>query len=194
MTKRPVMMIMTAVAMLAVPDIFAAEKVFEQRVKDLEQSGVATKIVNIDAENGDAAKGYSFYPKKFAEKCLSIDAAKGCQSKASIKLVRSPVNCVLILSAIMVKSGEMYILELNCMKKGESAPVLALRWLANSGYVDELDFKASITGKNGAWLYKAVIFEVPDNVQRLHIMLAAGEQPDPEDICWFDNISVYKLQ
>jgi len=35
---------------------------------------------------------------------------------------------------------------------------------------------------------------VPDNVQRLDIMLAAGEQTGPEDIFWFNNIHVYKLQ
>ena len=114
------------------------------------------------------------------------------------------------IQATPVKPGETYAVMADCLPRGGSSPTLVVRWqTAESRWTHEHDDRTFVFNADGAvpgatskqsaaqpgeWRKAFGVVTVPPEVGRLVILLNVTGQIEEGDVCWFDNVALYRLR
>ena len=100
------------------------------------------------------------------------------------------------IQGLAVQPGEKYAVAVSCRSQGNSQPTLVVRWqTAESRWIQEkLDQTFPFESGDGEWQSAFGVVTVPDDVGRLLVLLNVTGQITDDDICWFDNLGVYRLR
>lgn len=99
------------------------------------------------------------------------------------------------IQGVAAQPGEDYAIEVACRPQGHSQPTLVIRWqTADSRWTrEQLDQTFPFEPGKDEWQTAFGVVTVPDGVGRLVVLLNITGQLIDDDICWFDNLGVYRL-
>ncbi len=95
-----------------------------------------------------------------------------------------------------VRPGERYAVQADSLPRGASNPTLIVRWQTAEGrWTHEPDDRTFVFKPDeGAWPKAFGIITVPSAVGKLVILLNVTGQVADTDVCWFDNLALYRVQ
>lgn len=164
------------------------------------QTTNAPSLQPSDWKAGGAPAGYSTWqegdevPSKKAKNGFLIwDRTTGCNSKSSAKAVKVDNGC--FIQKIAVKPGEVYVVEVDAKMQGQGRAGVTIRWLDPQGKwtATDCDTPLNFTHPGQDWAHDFGVVTVPDGAGFLVVLLGVTEQNTENDICWFDNLGVYRL-
>jgi len=96
---------------------------------------------------------------------------------------------------IDVKPGEMYVLQGWMKQVGQGIGWIRVRWQTPDGkFIDPVsDIWLHGVGEPGAWQKVEGMVTVPDGAGKLVVLLVAGNQSTEQDVAWFDDVNLYKI-
>ncbi len=94
-----------------------------------------------------------------------------------------------------VKAGDTYAVEADGLSRGASNPTLVVRWQTAEGrWTHESDDRTFVFRPGaGDWRSSFGVVTVPPGAGRLVILLNVTGQIAETDVCWFDNLSLYRV-
>jgi hypothetical protein len=100
------------------------------------------------------------------------------------------------IQGLAVQPGEEYAVEVSCRPQGHSQPTLVIRWQTDESRwtQEKLDRTFPFESGGGEWQSAFGVVTVPDDVGRLVVLLNVTGQITDDDVCWFDNLGVYRLR
>ncbi|MBM4036589.1 MAG: hypothetical protein FJ291_33040 [Planctomycetes bacterium] len=100
------------------------------------------------------------------------------------------------LQACAVKPGEHYAVGAARRLQGKGEAWLRVRWQAPEGAwtAEALDALIHCDAPRDAWGEMLGVVEVPEGAGRLLILLCVADQPAANDIAWFDDVRVHRLE
>jgi hypothetical protein len=95
-----------------------------------------------------------------------------------------------------VKPGETYAVQADCLPQGASNPTLVVRWqTAESRWTHEPDDRTFVfKPREGEWRKGFGVVTVPPDAGKLVVLLNVTGQVADKDVCWFDNLALYRLR
>jgi hypothetical protein len=95
-----------------------------------------------------------------------------------------------------VNRGETYAVQVDCLAHVASNPTLVVRWqTAESRWTYEHDDRAfAFRLRESEWRKAFGVVTVPPDVGKLVIRLNVTGQAADTDVCWFDNLALYRLR
>ena len=108
----------------------------------------------------------------------------------------SQVKWGCFIQSLDVQPGEEYAIEVTCKPRGHSQPTLVVRWQTaeNRWTQEHLDQTFPFESGDADWQSAFGVVMVPEEVGRLTVLLNVTGQITNDDICWFDNLGVYRLR
>jgi hypothetical protein len=105
------------------------------------------------------------------------------------------VNHGVFLQKHPAAQGQTFAVEAQCLRKGTSVCTLVVRWQrANSQWVrEEQDKTFAFEPATDDWEQAFGVVVVPPDAEQLVILLAVRNQMTDADVCWFDNVGLYRL-
>lgn len=99
------------------------------------------------------------------------------------------------LYKIEVQPGDIYYVSAECLPVGNTQPSLMIRWQTadNKWTKYHLDQYFTFTKTQANWQKAAGVVTVPQDVSKMVILLNVKSQLNDSDVCWFDNLKIYKL-
>ena len=101
-----------------------------------------------------------------------------------------------LIQAHAARPGETYVITAQCVSRGHSSPTLLIRWqTAKERWTDESEDQ-TFTFNNPAdqWQEAWGVATVPSGAGRIVILLNVTGQTSDEDVCWFDNLALYRVR
>lgn len=115
-----------------------------------------------------------------------------------------------LLQAHPVQPGQTYVVQADCLARGAGRPTMVVRWQTDQGrWTHEgedrtFGFKPAAeqasagrllsSSAPGGWERAFGVVTVPAGVGRLVILLHVAGQQTQEDVCWFDNLALYRVR
>jgi len=100
-----------------------------------------------------------------------------------------------LIQKIAAAPGEIFVVQADCRMKGATVPGVTIRWqTGGSKWTHEAD-DCPLTFRPGAGEWKTAfgVVTVPSDVGQLVVLLDVRGQQTEDDVCWFDNVEVYRL-
>jgi hypothetical protein len=99
------------------------------------------------------------------------------------------------LQGLEVQPGQRYAVEVSCRSQGNTQATLVIRWqTADTRWTQEqLDQTFPFETDEAEWQQAFGVVTVPEGVGRLMVLLSVRGQVADGDICWFDNLGVYRV-
>jgi len=100
------------------------------------------------------------------------------------------------IQSVPANPGETYAVLANGLSRGQSQPSVVVRWqTAESRWTREPDDRTfAFTPATGEWRQAFGVVTVPPGAGKLVVLLHVTSQAADADICWFDNLAVYRLR
>jgi len=94
------------------------------------------------------------------------------------------------------KPGETYAIEADCRTTGTTVPGVMIPWQrADGSWVRwDADTRFAFFGLRHGWAQAFGAVTVPDNAEKLVIILNVKHQLSDNDGCWFDNVGLYRME
>jgi hypothetical protein len=96
-----------------------------------------------------------------------------------------------------VKAGEVYVVTASGRIQGKGRTHISVRWqTSESKWISE-NLDRMITpakSQDGKWSELTGVAEVPANVGKLVILLGISDQSSADDIAWFDDVQLYRIE
>ena len=169
-----------------------------RQITRLQDAGTLTNLaLNADFSK-PAGQGKGAMPAEFSawqnEKIgrFTWDASVGGGSACA-----TAVKWGCLIQSIPVNPGELYAIQADCLPKGKSQPTLIVRWQTADGRWTEENQDRTFAFKpyQGEWQHAFGVVTVPPaNVGRLVVLLNITRQESDNDMCWFDNLALYRLR
>lgn len=147
-----------------------------------------------DWEERGAPPGYYVWQSSSDPKgTYSWDRTFGCESKSSVKAER--VTYGSLIQKCEAKPGEWYAIEADCLQRGDLLCRLMARWQDRDGTwtARSSDKHFVFTSSRDAWGHVVGVAQVPPEAGHLVVILQTRGEGREGDVCWFDNIGVYRL-
>ncbi|MBP7826217.1 MAG: hypothetical protein KA236_06680 [Verrucomicrobia bacterium] len=99
------------------------------------------------------------------------------------------------LQSIPVAPGQIYVVKAKCRTQGNFLPNLMVRWQTSERqWTHETDDRTfPFQPDQGAWHASAGTVTVPPDTGRLVVLLNVHGQRTDDDVCWFDELEIYRL-
>ncbi|HSA11825.1 MAG TPA: hypothetical protein P5205_15800 [Candidatus Paceibacterota bacterium] len=100
------------------------------------------------------------------------------------------------IQKVAATPGQAFLVKAGCRAEGATAPGLTIRWqTSDNRWTHEADdrpftFQPSV----GDWKIACGVVTVPPEAGQLVVLLDVRGQMTDEDVCWFDNVEVYRLE
>ena len=91
--------------------------------------------------------------------------------------------------------GETFAVSAECLAKGATTPAVTIRWQTSEGqWTHEADDSLlAFEPAGGDWKTAFGAVTVPAGASQLIVLLGVRGQQTASDVCWFDNVEVYRL-
>ncbi|HUU09309.1 MAG TPA: hypothetical protein VM431_02070 [Phycisphaerae bacterium] len=144
-------------------------------------------------EAGGRPDGWGAWQDSASKGAFAWDADVGAAAKGSARLAGVANGC--LIAKIEVKPGQRYAVEAVRRLKGAGDAVLVVRWqTADDTWTAEArDVSVPCTGPRDAWAEMFGVAEVPEGAGKLVVLLLARGQKSADDLAWFDDVRVYRL-
>jgi hypothetical protein len=119
------------------------------------------------------------------------DASVGGGSARARKVGRGDFS-----QAVPVRAGDTFAVLADCLSLGNSRQTLTVRWQKENGAATQRqqDKTFAFQPTSGEWQQAFGVVTVPPDAARLVVQLNVGGQVTDEDVCWFDNVALYRLR
>ena len=181
-------------------------------LKKLEQAGpdAANMIVNGDFSQPNAATpdgavvvggepggppGWGFWQSSSSHGTRAWDREVGADTPGSASMAGVSWGC--FTQGFPAQPGERYVVVARCKNQGKQGwPTIRVRWQTAEGkwYAEHLDRVLDPRGPDDGWREIVGMATVPEGAGKLFILLQSGGQVSAEDICWFDDVRVVKVE
>ncbi len=181
-----------------------------RRVAEMERAGTLVEL----ARNGDfgsetaatpdggqddwkqegAPAGWSTWQAGASEGIFAWDREVGAIAPGSARMTGVSDGC--FIQVYDVQPGERYFVRAVARQQGRGWPQIRVRWQTPEGQwtLQELDPILTPEPSHDEWKTIAGVVTVPEGVGKLVILLGVKSQASEEDIVWFDDVSLVKLQ
>ncbi len=174
-----------------------ADAAAREEIATLKARGAATNLaVNADFRErpgggGTMPPGWSAWQdEKHATGTFAWDATVGGGSARATKVAW---GC--FLQRLAAAPGEIFAVSADCRVKGTAVSGVTIRWQTADGKWTHEGDDRPFAFKPGAGDWKTTfgVVTVPADAGQLVLLLDVRGQLSDEDVCWFDNIEVYRL-
>jgi hypothetical protein len=149
-----------------------------------------------DWKEGGAPAGWHTWQTQGSQGTFTWDREQGGAGKGAARAAGVGTGC--FIQGCDVKPGERYAVKAFARRQGKGATSIRLRWqTAESGWTaEERDVMVlfDAAGAGDPWEAALGVAEVPEGAGKLIILLGVGEQPSTEDVAWFDDVALYRLE
>ncbi len=99
------------------------------------------------------------------------------------------------LQGLEAASGQVFVVRATCRAQGAALPGLAIRWQSGDRqWTREADDRRfPFVPGEGDWSHASGVVTVPPGVGRLVLLLDIRGQSTAADVCWFDDVELYRL-
>jgi len=100
------------------------------------------------------------------------------------------------IQKIAAAPGQVFVIQADCRAQGTTSPGLTVRWQTpESKWTHEPDDRPfAFKRGEGNWKRAVGVVTVPAEAGYLVLLLDVKGQKTDEDVCWFDNVEVYRLE
>ena len=146
-----------------------------------------------DWQQGAAPPAWSYWQTKTSKGHPGWDRQVGHNGPGSGTLVGMQSGC--LIHAVTVTPGDRYALIAWCRTQGAGAPSAVMRWQTADGkwHAEPFDQPLSPVKTEGGWTMLAATSVVPEGVGKLVALLSASGQQSDQDIIWWDDVWVFKV-
>ena len=115
-------------------------------------------------------------------------------AKGAARAAGAATGC--FIQSYPAKPGEHYAVGAVRRLQGKGEGWLRVRWQTADGTwtAEALDVLVHCDGPREEWGAMFGVVEVPQGAGRLVLLLCTGGQATPEDVAWFDDVKVHKLE
>jgi len=147
-----------------------------------------------DWQAGGAPAGWSTWQAGNSTGTFSWDREVGAAAPGSARAAGVSNGCFIQLYD--VQPGELYFVRASVRQQGHGCASIAVRWQTPEAKwtKEQLDVILTPEPGEGEWKTIAGVATVPEGVGKLVVLLVAKGQASEEDIAWFDDASVVKVE
>lgn len=100
------------------------------------------------------------------------------------------------IQSISAAPGQVFVVQAACRARGATTPGLTIRWqTTDHKWICEADDRPlTFPLGTGDWRNAFGVVTVPPGVGQLVVLLDVRGQVTDDDVCWFDNVEVYRLE
>lgn len=147
-----------------------------------------------DWEMGKAPPGWSFWQAETSPGRPGWDREVGHEAPGSGTLTAVSEGC--LIQSIEVRPGEVYGVSAWRRIQGEGSATIRVRWQTPEGkwHAVQLDKVLGTTAPRDEWGQVAGIVTVPEGAGKLVVLLQAAGQRSEQDVIWWDDVTVFRLE
>ncbi|MBM4037686.1 MAG: hypothetical protein FJ290_04155 [Planctomycetes bacterium] len=158
----------------------------------------------VEWKEGRPPAGWSAWQHEKSKGAFTWDRDAGAAGKGAARAAGVANGC--FLQSCPVKPGEHYAVGAVRRLQGKAEAWLRVRWQTAEGKwaAEALDVLIhcedpragvhALPGGREAWGEVFGVVEVPEGVGRLVLLLCVADQPTADDVAWFDDVRVHKLE
>jgi hypothetical protein len=191
---------------------FARDPIAYARTQIAELSK-AGKLVNL-ARNGDfgsdkaeseegapedwkkdgAPAGWHVWQDKDSKGRFTWDRENGAAGKGSAQAANVNNGC--FIQSSKVKPGEGYVIQAVRRLQGKGDARIRVRWQTEDGKwtAEALDRIFGSDGPRDQWSEIIGVVQVPEDAGKLAILLGVAGQTSPDDVAWYDDVRLYRIE
>ena len=166
----------------------------------LEQAGADTNRVRNGGFGAEAADAngrpteWGVWQDSGSEGAFALDPDVGRAAKGSARAAKAKNGC--FIQAHDARPGERYAVRGFVRTVGEGRAWLRIRWQTRESAwtATSRDRRVYADGPSKEWAELFDVVEVPEGAGKLVVLLLVGDQPAHEDIAWFDDIQLCRLE
>lgn len=147
-----------------------------------------------DWEKQGAPAGWSTWQESSSEGSFAWDRGTGATGKGAARAAGMVNGC--FIQQIAAQPGERYAVRALRRIQGRGEAWIRVRWQTPAGkwIAEERDVTIGTDAPAAEWGELFGVAAVPEGAGNLVLLLCAGGQPSAEDVIWFDDVSVCKLE
>ncbi|NQT53527.1 hypothetical protein HQ576_15820 [bacterium] len=146
-----------------------------------------------DWKSGGAPAGWHFWQVSDSKGTFTWDKSAGAKANGSARAAACINGC--FIQSHPVEPGQAYAV--RCARKchGAGDAWIRVRWQTAEGKwtAQQLDKMIYTDGPRDRWQEMFGVVEIPEGVGRLVILLGVGGQKSADDVIWFDDVVLYKI-
>lgn len=114
--------------------------------------------------------------------------------EGAVRATRVAWGC--FIQGIEAAPGQVFVVQAECRARGSTEAGLTVRWqTSDHKWTREVDDRPfTFVRGTGDWKKAFGVVTVPLGAGRLIVLLDVRGQASDADVCWFDNVEVYRLQ
>lgn len=148
----------------------------------------------VDWRTGGAPAGWSVWQEKTSKGVFEWDREIGAAQKGSARCSNVANGC--FIQSINAQPGERYAVRALCRLQGKGTARIRVRWqTSDSIWVNEsLDRFILGHAPPREWGELFGVVHVPEGTGKLIVLLGVSGQTSSEDVVWYDDVGIYRLE
>ena len=147
-----------------------------------------------DKPDGDGALPEGWGAWQHEENPTGTFAWDGAVGSGAARATKVAWGC--FLQSVAAAPGQVFAVQAACRSRGATVAGLVIRWQTGDGtWTHEAEDRRFAFGPGaGDWKPAFGVATVPPGAGRLVVLLDVRGQATDDDVCWFDNVEVYRLE
>ncbi|MBI5818890.1 MAG: hypothetical protein HZA88_07870 [Verrucomicrobia bacterium] len=158
------------------------------------ERSVTSDGAEVKWKEGRAPAGWSTWQTKDSHGVFTWDREAGAAGKGSARAANVAEGCFIQSGA--AKPDERYAVAVVCRLQGRGDARIRVRWQTPGGKwtAEELDKVFVVSGPRGEWREGLGVVTVPETAGKLVVLLGVSGQQSADDVAWFDDVRISKLE
>lgn len=154
----------------------------------------ATGVAQTQEKKDKPLEGWSFWQAKTSKGNFMWDREVGAAAKGSARMSNVTYGC--LYQSHDVKPGERYAVQAMRKLQGRGDARIRGRWQTSESKwtLEAHDKMILCEGPRDKWAEMFDVIEIPEGVDKLVIMLMVSDQASPEDVVWYDDVGLYRIE
>jgi hypothetical protein len=146
-----------------------------------------------DWKQGGAPAGWSTWQIEPPKGTFAWDREAGCTAKGAARAANVSIGC--FIQSYKVNPGDCYAIQAVRRLRGRGEAVLTVRWQTPSGRwtAEAQDQRVLAAPSRAEWAELFAAVEVPAGVGIMVVLLGVEGQTSPEDVIWYDDVKVCRI-
>ena len=155
----------------------------------------ANEATASDWKQGGAPAGWTTWDDGRSKGTFTWDRETGCAGKGSARAANVMTGC--FIQTYKVNPGECYAIQAMRRLQGQGEAAITVRWQTPSGNgrwtAEAQDRRILPIQSSAEWAEFFAALEVPEGAGIMVLLLGAERQSSPNDVIWYDDVGVYRL-